>query len=249
MSHKISQEEYDAVVFDLDGVITDTAEVHAKAWKSMFDEYLRTRSDLDEKVRRPFEIDTDYRIYVDGKPRHEGVRSFLESRGISIPYGNPDDPPGEETVCGLGNRKNKLFTEVLGREGVRVFDSTVRLIEKLKSRGIKAGVVSSSKNCAHVLKTAGLTHLFEAKVDGVDSAELELKGKPDPDIFVRAADDLGVERERCVVVEDAVAGVRAGRAGKFGLVIGVDRTGHPESLKEGGADIVVSDLAEVDVAQ
>jgi alpha,alpha-trehalase len=249
MSYELSKNEYDGVVFDLDGVITDTAEVHAKAWKTMFDEYLRSRSDLGEKARRPFEIDTDYRIYVDGKPRYEGVRSFLESRGISIPYGDPDDPPGEDTVCGLGNRKNRLFTEVLGREGVRVFDSTVRLIEKLKSRGIKVAVVSSSKNCADVLKTAGLAHLFEAKVDGVDSARLGLKGKPDPDIFVRAADDLGVEPKRCVVVEDAVAGVQAGRAGKFGCVIGVDRTGHAEDLKQGGADVVVSDLAEVDVAE
>ncbi len=245
MKCTISRADYDAVIFDLDGVITKTADVHAKAWKKMFDQYLQSRSDLDKEAARPFEIEPDYRLYVDGKPRYEGVRSFLESRGIEIPYGAPEDPPEKETICGLGNRKNDLFREVLSQQGVEIYDSTIDLIHELRNRGVKTAVVSSSKNCVDVLKAGKIEHLFDAKVDGADSARLGLKGKPDPDIFVEAARELEADPERCVVVEDAVAGVQAGRAGGFGCVIGVDRTGHAAGLKDGGADVVVPDLEEV----
>jgi alpha,alpha-trehalase len=249
MSLELSKSQYDAVIFDLDGVITKTADVHARAWKRTFDEYLKGRTDLDEETARPFEIEEDYRVYVDGKPRYEGVRSFLESRGIDLPYGDPSDPPGVETICGIGNRKNDLFRKVLSEEGVEVYGSTIDLIKSLRDAGIKTAVVTSSKNCPHVLEAAGIANLFDVKVDGGDSARLGLKGKPDPDIFVEAAKDLGVKVKRCVVVEDAVSGVQAGRAGEFGCVVGVDRTGHPAALKEAGADVVVSDLAEVSLGQ
>ncbi len=232
MSLELSKSEYNAVIFDLDGVITKTADVHARAWKRTFDEYLKGRPDLDEEAARPFEIG-----------------SFLESRGIDLPYGDPSDPPGVETICGIGNMKNDLFRKVLSEDGVEVYGSTIALIEALRDIGIKTAVVSSSKNCPQVLETAGIAHLFDVKVDGGDSSRLGLKGKPDPDIFVEAARELGVKVKRCVVVEDAVSGVQAGRAGDFGCVVGVDRTGHPAALKEAGADVVVSDLAEVRVGE
>jgi alpha,alpha-trehalase len=232
VSLELSKSEYNAVIFDLDGVITKTADVHARAWKRTFDEYLKGRPDLDEEAARPFEIG-----------------SFLESRGIDLPYGDPSDPPGVETICGIGNMKNDLFRKVLSEDGVEVYGSTIALIEALRDIGIKTAVVSSSKNCPQVLETAGIAHLFDVKVDGGDSSRLGLKGKPDPDIFVEAARELGVKVKRCVVVEDAVSGVQAGRAGDFGCVVGVDRTGHPAALKEAGADVVVSDLAEVRVGE
>lgn len=249
MRFRLSKSEYEAVIFDLDGVITKTAAVHAKAWKTMFDDYLRGRSDLSDDASRPFDIGDDYRKYVDGKPRYDGVRSFLRSRGIDLPYGDPDDPPEEETICGLGNRKNKLFVEIVARDGVEVYEKTIELIKNLRRIGIKVAVVSSSKNCAEVLKAAGIADLFDAKVDGRDSVKLGLKGKPDPDIFIRAAKDLGSSPGRCAVVEDAVAGVKAGRAGGFGCVVGVDRLGHPDALRDNGADFVVSNMGEIEVAE
>ncbi len=234
-----------AAVFDLDGVVTKTALVHAASWKKMFDDYLRLREQRDREPFREFTIEEDYRNYVDGKPRYEGVRSFLASRGISIPDGAPDDPPDAETVCGLGNRKNLAFREVLERDGVERYPSTVALIEALRERGVRVGVASSSKNCRFVLRAAGLEDLFETRVDGEVSVELGLKGKPDPDIFVTAARRLGTDPEDAIVVEDAVSGVQAGRSGGFGLVIGLAREDNAEALRGHGADVVIPDFEGV----
>lgn len=244
----ISPRDYDAVIFDLDGVITDTARIHSIAWKKLFDDYLAQRADRYGETHEPFDKNVDYRRYVDGKPRYEGVRSFLESRGIDIPYGTPEDRPDQETVCGLGNKKNPMFLEGLQTHGADVYDSSVRLLKDLLQAGIKTAIVSSSKNCAKILEVAELTHLFQVKVDGADAAKLGLKGKPDPDTFLEAARELGVTAARSIIVEDAISGVQAGRSGQFGCVLGVDRTGHPDDLKNNGADIVVSDLAEVNVS-
>ena len=239
---------YDAVIFDLDGVVTKTAEVHAAAWKQMFDEYLEQRGEREGRSYEPFDRTADYRRYVDGKPRYDGVKSFLESRSIDLPYGDPSDEAGEETICGLGNRKNELFNDLLEKDGAPVFQSTVDLIHTLRDNGLKTAVASSSKNCAAVLQAADLTHLFEAKVDGVDLAELGLDGKPAPDMFLEAARRLGVDPYRAIVVEDAIAGVEAGKRGNFACVVGVDREDETEALKQGGADVVVKDLAELQVA-
>ena len=239
---------YDAVIFDLDGVVTKTAEVHADAWKQMFDEYLEQRGEREGRSYQPFDRSEDYRRYVDGKPRYDGVKSFLQSRSIDIPYGNPEDDPGKKTICGLGNRKNELFNFLLEKNGAPVFQSTVDLIHTLRHNNLKTAVASSSKNCAAVLEAARLTHLFEAKVDGVDLAELNLQGKPAADMFLEAARRLGVNPNRAIVVEDAIAGVEAGRKGQFACVIGVDREKQAEALKESGAHVVVKDLAEIKVA-
>jgi beta-phosphoglucomutase family hydrolase len=236
---------FDAVIFDLDGVITKTALVHSAAWKKMFDGYLRERESKDGEPFREFTIKDDYLPYVDGKPRYKGVESFLASRGINIPFGDPSDDPGKETVCGIGNRKNIAFNEALKSDGVQVYDSTVSLIHRLKQEGIRVGVASSSKNCRQVLETAGLLDLFETRVDGEVSAELGLKGKPEPDIFTVAADNLGVSYDRAVVVEDAVSGVEAGKKGNFGLVLGIAREENEKELYANGADIVVKDIAEI----
>jgi len=241
----LSREHYDAAIFDLDGVITRTARVHAAAWKAMFDEYLRRRNGGGWE---PFDGDADYRRFVDGKPRFDGVRSFLESRGIELPWGSPGDPPEAETVCGLGNRKNAFFLQRLERDGAEVFNSSIDLVRALRRAGLKAAVVSSSRNCAAILRSAGASGLFDARVDGVDLDRRGLKGKPAPDMFLAAARDLGVSPGRAVVVEDALAGVEAGRAGGFGLVIGVDRADQAEALRSHGADVVVKDLAELSVA-
>lgn len=241
----ISPQAFHAVIFDLDGVVTKTAKVHAVAWKRLFDDYLRQRSERYGESSEPFDIDTDYRQYVDGKPRYDGVRSFLEARGIQLPMGASTDAPDEETICGLGNRKNRLFQEHLASQGVEAYDSTVELIRELRRRGVKTAVVSSSRNCVPVLQAADLLHLFDSKVDGKDSETLGLRGKPEPDIFLAAAKELGVEPACAVVVEDAISGVRAGDAGKFGIVIGVDRAGHAEALRRGGANVVVQDLSQV----
>jgi len=235
--------KFDAVIFDLDGVITDTARVHAAAWKSLFDEYLRSRADKSKEEFRPFSLDGDYRYYVDGKPRYDGVRSFLHSRGIELPFGDPSDGPQQETICGLGNRKDRVFVSIVKKDGVRVFESSVRLIKQLRDQGVRCGLISSSKNCQLLLQLSGTEDLFEAKVDGVMSAALKLRGKPAPDIFLKCAQLLKVSVGRSVVVEDAIAGVQAGRNGGFGLVIGVDRAGLAEKLKENGADVVVRDLS------
>ncbi len=215
----MSKYKFDAVIFDLDGVITKTALVHSAAWKKMFDDYLKDWSEKNNRKFKEFSHEKDYLPYVDGKPRYKGVESFLQSRGIELPFGYPDDEPGKETVCGLGNQKNEAFNQVLDRDGVEEYESTVELIHKLKKEGIRVGVASSSKNCKAVLEKAGLIDLIETRVDGVVSAELGLQGKPEADIFTTAADNLGVAYDKAVVVEDAVSGVQAGAKGNFGLVL------------------------------
>lgn len=247
-THTVVSDKYDAWLFDLDGIITDTASVHASAWKRMFDEYLQKVADRENAPYEPFEIDPDYFRYVDGKPRYDGVDSFLRSRGIELPWGDPSDAPDTETVCGLGNRKNAMFNDVLKDEGAVVFDSSVKLVKELKKQGKHVAVVTSSKNCDAVLEVAGLTGLFEAKVDGNVAAERKLAGKPDPHTYLEAAKLVGAAIERSVVLEDAISGVEAGKSGKFGLVIGVARHDEPQALKKAGADIVVSDLGEIELA-
>ena len=236
---------FDAVIFDMDGVITKTALTHAAAWKKMFDEYLLKREAEHGEQFVEFTHAGDYLPYVDGKPRYKGVASFLESRGIDIPFGDPSDAPDAETCCGLGNRKNDAFNEVLEKEGVQVYPSTVSLIDSLKKAGIKLGVASSSKNCKPVLERVDLLGVFEARVDGVVSAELDLSGKPEPDIFTTACDIVKADYSRSIVVEDAVSGVQAGAKGNFGLTIGIARENNRKELEEGGADIVVEDLEEI----
>jgi alpha,alpha-trehalase len=245
--HRVLVREYDAWLFDLDGVLTDTASVHAAAWKGMFDEYLNEVSERQGIPLVPFEVDPDYYRYVDGKPRYEGVDAFLRSRGIVLGWGTPDDPVSAETVCGLGNRKNASFNRILRARGAEVFASSVAVVSKLRSRGVRVAVVTSSKNGEAVLVTTGILGLFDAVVDGNIAAERKLAGKPAPDTFEEAARMLGVIPDRAVVVEDAISGVRAGRTGDFGLVIGVARGEAPEVLRESGADLVVHDLAELDL--
>ena len=236
---------FDAVIFDMDGVITKTALTHAAAWKKMFDEYLRKREAEHGEKFVEFTHAGDYLPYVDGKPRYKGVASFLESRGIDIPFGDPSDAPGVETCCGLGNRKNDAFNEVLEKEGVEVYPSTVALINALKGAGIKLGVASSSKNCKPVLERVDLLEVFDARVDGVVSFEMDLNGKPEPDIFTTACDIVEADYANSIVVEDAVSGVQAGAKGNFGLTIGIARENNRKELEEGGADIVVEDLEEI----
>jgi len=235
---------FDAVVFDLDGVVTLTASLHAVSWKRLFDEYLEQRAKESGESFVPFDLEVDYRTYVDGKPRIEGVKSFLDSCGIELPEGAPDDGPEEPTSWGLGNRKDGYFREVLEERGAEVDERTVAFIRRLRAEGIRVAVASSSKNCRLILDQAGLTDLFEARVDGVVSEEIGLKGKPNPDIFVEAARRVGATPERTIVVEDAVSGVEAGRAGKFGLVIGIDRGGAAVGLRENGADLIVDSFGE-----
>lgn len=278
MRTSIAKSRYDAVIFDLDGVVTQTAAVHAAAWKRLFDAYLQELAGRaaagaaagtaleagaaaaigagapivgaaavtpDDDRDRPFDLDADYARYVDGKPRYDGVRDFLLSRGIDLPWGHPSDPPDAETVCGLGNRKNAIFNAEVRERGVRTYPSTIELIHGLRDAGIRVGLMSSSKNTAMVLDVTGTTDLFEVRVDGVVAAEVGLPGKPDPAMYLETARRLGVTAARSVVVEDALSGVEAGRRGGFGLVIGVDRLGQAEALREHGADVVVDDLAEV----
>jgi beta-phosphoglucomutase family hydrolase len=233
------------VVLDLDGVITRTAAVHARAWKQMFDAYRQRRQKRGDKAFEPFDPDQDYREYVDGKPRYEGVRSFLQSRGIDLPYGDPEDGPDKETICGLGNWKNQLYQDFLEDMGVEVFDDAVDMLRRWRDQGLKRAVVSSSKNCRKVLEIADLTDLFDLRVDGVTAEQQGLKGKPDPDIFVYAARELGLEPSQAVVFEDAEAGVQAGRAGGFGWVVGVAREGEGQALLDNGADQVVQRLDEL----
>ena len=240
----MNKNAFEAVVFDLDGVITKTAATHSRAWKKMFDEYLWNLAENNGDEFIEF-TPQDYLIYVDGKPRYEGVKSFLQSRNITLPFGDPSDKPESETVCGLGNRKNNAFNDVLTREGVEVYPSTVELLEQLKKDNIRIGVASSSKNAKSVLEAAGLMHFIETRVDGVVSAEIGLNGKPAPDIFLTAAENLGVDPNKTIVVEDATSGVRAGKNGNFGLVLGLAREDNIEALKANGADIVVEDLEEI----
>lgn len=241
----ITREKFDAVLLDLDGVITDTAKMHATCWKQLFDEYLQKRAKAKGEPFRAFDIATDYKHYVDGKPRFDGVRDFLQSRGIQLPEGTPGDSPQAETVCGLGNRKNEMVNEVIESVGVEPYPGTVALVDQIMKDGIKIAVVTSSANCDAVLKAAKLADLFEVRVDGNVIAAQNLSGKPAPDTYLTAAKQLGVAPKRAVVVEDALSGVEAGRNGEFGLVIGVARKGNADELKRHGADIVVNDLGEL----
>lgn len=231
-----------ACLFDLDGVLTHTAKVHAEAWKEMFDAFLPQREGDDF---RPFDIATDYMQYVDGRLRQDGVRGFLASRGIELPEGAPDDSPDQETINGLGNRKNERVVELIRTKGVETFPGSVRFLKVAREAGLRCAVVSASKNTPEVLRVTGLEDLFDVRVDGNVAAERNLPGKPKPDTFLAAAGELGVDPEHCAVFEDATSGVEAGRAGRFGLVVGVDRVGQAEALREHGADIVVSDLSEL----
>ncbi|GHD25671.1 beta-phosphoglucomutase family hydrolase [Streptomyces galbus] len=230
-----------ACLFDLDGVVTRTAVVHAAAWKEMFDAFLRAR---DGDSFRPFS-DDDYGQYVDGRPRADGVRSFLASRGIELPEGTPDDPPDAETVHGLGNRKNELLLERIRTDGVEAYEGTLRYLDAVRARGLRTAIVSSSANTRDVLRSIHAEDLFDVRIDGVVAAERGLPGKPNPDTFLAAARDLGVEPSRAAVFEDALAGMDAGRSGHFGYVVGVDRVGQTDALYAHGADIVVKDLAEL----
>ncbi|MEV7074027.1 beta-phosphoglucomutase family hydrolase [Streptomyces sp. NPDC093990] len=230
-----------ACLFDLDGVVTRTAVVHAAAWKEMFDAFLRER---EGDHFRPFD-DHDYDQYVDGLPRADGVRTFLASRGIELPDGKPDDPPGAETVHGLGNRKNALVLEKIRTEGVEAYEDTLTYIRAARAQGLRTAIVSSSANCRDVLRAIDAEDLFDVRVDGVVAAERGLPGKPHPDTFLAAAEDLGLDAPRSAVFEDALAGMDAGRAGGFGYVVGLDRVGQTDALYEHGADIVVKGLAEL----
>ena len=235
----IRRDQFDAVLFDLDGVLTDTQGLHAACWKKMFDEFLRKRSENRGEEFHPFSITEDYYLYVDGRLRSDGVRDFLQSRNISLPEGNPDEPPESETVSGLGNRKNDMVNELMETEGVDVYSDSVAWVRLLRDQGYKTAVVSASSNCKTVLISAEILDLFDTIVDGTVAADLDLAGKPSPETFLKAAEQLGVDPKRTVVVEDAISGVQAGRSGGFGLIIGVARKENAEALKESGADIVV----------
>lgn len=230
MPYRIDWAGFDGVLFDLDGVLTPTAGVHEHAWAELFQEYDFTPD--------------DYLTYVDGKPRYDGVRSFLSSRGVELPEGSPDDPPGDDTICAMGNRKNVLFNEIIERDGITPYAGSVAVLDLLDEAGVPQAVVSSSKNARPVLEAAGLRHRFDHVVDGVTLVDESLAGKPAPAMFLRAAELLGVDPARTVVVEDAVSGVAAGRAGGFALVLGIDRGGNAAALAANGADVVVSDLAD-----
>lgn len=245
LASPIDAARFDAVLFDLDGVLTSTARIHSRCWKVMFDDFLGRRAAAAKEPFRPFDIAADYKLYVDGKPRYEGVRSFLASRNISVPDGTPADPPTAVTVCGLGNRKDELVKAAIDRGEVESYPGSVALVKRLREQGLRTAVVSSSNNCREVLRAADIEGLFDARVDGLVATECHLPGKPAPDTFLKAAGLLGVEPTRAVVVEDAIAGVQSGRAGGFGLVIGVDRGGSRDALLAHGADMVVTDLAEL----
>ncbi|GGT39646.1 HAD family hydrolase [Streptomyces althioticus] len=234
-------EDIEACLFDLDGVVTRTAVVHAAAWKEMFDAFLRER---DGEGFAPFTA-ADYDAYVDGRPRADGVRTFLASRGVELPEGGPDDPPAAATVHGLGNRKNELLLAKIRTDGVEPYDSTLTYLHAVRARGLRTAVVSSSANCRDVLRSIDAEDLFDVRIDGVVAAERGLPGKPAPDTFLAAARELGVEPARAAVFEDALAGMDAGRAGRFGYVVGVDRVGQADALYAHGADTVVTDLSEL----
>jgi len=232
-------------LFDLDGVLTKTAEVHSAAWKQMFDAYLEERAERTGTQFAPFDPVYDYDEYVDGKPRYEGVQSFLTARGIELPRGEPSDPPGAETVDGLGNRKNAILLRLIHERGVEPYEGSVRYVEAAREAGLRRAVVSSSTNCRDVLAAAGIEDLFEVRIDGVVAEREHLRGKPAPDTFLAGARALGADAAEAAVFEDALAGVAAGRAGGFAFVVGVDRTGQAKALREHGADVVVTDLGEL----
>jgi beta-phosphoglucomutase family hydrolase len=234
-----------ACLFDLDGVLTQTAKVHSAAWKEMFDGYLRERAATSDERFVPFDPVIDYDDYVDGKPRYDGVRSFLSARGIALPEGEETDSPDAETVAGLGNRKNEIVLRMIRHDGVEAYEGSVRYVRAAREAGLARAVVSSSSNCREVLVAAGIDDLFEQRIDGVVAEREHLKGKPAPDTFVAGARALGVVPKQAAVFEDALAGVAAGRAGGFAYVVGVDRVGQAGALREHGADVVVSDLIEL----
>jgi trehalose 6-phosphate phosphatase len=238
---------YDGGIFDLDGVVTHTAQVHSRAWKKMFDEYMSQWSVRNNKEQAPFDMDTDYPIYVDGKPRYQGAQSFFESRGIELPFGDPSDPPSTETICGLGNRKNEIYRELVKTDGVGIFDPTVQFIKALRSRNMKIGLMSSSKNTRDIIRIAGLVELFDAVVDGITAEKEGMRGKPHPDVYLRCAEILELDPSRAFVVEDAASGVEAGSRGKFGVVVGLAHGGQEQALSEAGADVVISDPAALTV--
>lgn len=244
----ISPLEYQAVIFDLDGVITKTATVHGRAWKRMFDEFLQQHSRDEGVPFVPFDEQQDYLTYVDGKPRYDGIQSFLESRGIDLEWGDPSDGPHKVTICGLADKKNRLFLDEL-KNGIEVYQSTVAIIRELRERGVKTGIISSSKNCTPILEKVGLLDVFDTKIDGLDQEKRGIPGKPSPDVFLQAARELEVKPEHAVVVEDAISGVQSGSAGGFGLVIGIDRVGQEEELIKNGATIVVNDMNEVKISK
>lgn len=234
-----------ACLFDMDGVVTQTALVHAAAWKAMFDDFLQQWSEQTGQPFVPFDDVRDYDEYVDGKPRLDGTRSFLQARGIKLPEGSPDDPPGTPTMDGLSNKKNELVIQKIETDGVKVYDGTIAYIRRARAAGLRTAIVSSSANTVQVLDAAGIADLFDTRVDGIIAKERHLAGKPAPDTFLAAAEDLKVMPDHAAVFEDALAGVAAGRAGGFALVVGVDRVGQTEELRKHGADIVVKDLAEL----
>ncbi|MDR9456949.1 MAG: trehalose-phosphatase [Salegentibacter sp.] len=239
---KIKNLNFGAVILDMDGVITKTARVHAKAWKKMFDEFLEKR---EGENFQPLDIKIDYNQYIDGIPRLDGIRGFLKSRNIDIPEGNPDDEPEKNTVHGLGKRKNKIFRDVIEKDGVRVYEDAVEMIKKWEKENIKLAVISSSRNCKYIMEKTGLEDKFEVRVDGNTLKEENLRGKPEPDMFVKAAEYLNVKLEDTIIIEDAIQGVQAGKKGRFACVVGVARNGKEKSLKEAGADIVVKKLTEL----
>jgi beta-phosphoglucomutase family hydrolase len=234
-----------ACLFDLDGVLTDTASVHRTAWKAMFDDFLQKWSNQNGSAFVPFDAEADYFTYVDGKKREDGVRSFLASRDITLPEGGPDDPDDAETVNGLGNRKNAAFQHTMHTDGVKVFEGSRRYIEEVRRQGFSVAVVSSSANTREVLEVTDLAQFVDQRVDGVTMREENIAGKPAPDSYLEGARRLGVDPSAAAVFEDALSGVEAGHAGHFGLVVGVDRVGQADALREHGADVVVTDLAEL----
>lgn len=241
----VTSESFDAILFDMDGVLTDTARVHAECWKKLFDEFLKQRCVVIGETFRPFDIDLDYTHHLDGKPRTEGIADFLGSRGIQLPCGDSRKAGDKTTIHGLGNRKNELVNAALEEQGVEAYNDAVALVRDVRSLGLRTAVVSSSTNCQAVLEAAGIATLFDLRFDGVAASRFGLPGKPAPDTYLKAAEEIGCSPGRSVVIEDAIAGVQAGKAGGFGLVIGVDRNGNGMRLQANGADIVVRDLGQI----
>jgi beta-phosphoglucomutase family hydrolase len=247
--NKSVRREFDAAIFDMDGVVTNTAGLHSKAWKRMFDEYLRCRAATRHEAFFEFTHEHDYLGFVDGRPRDKGIEAFLNSRGINLPLGSSADPRTTESICGLGNHKNEVFHKLIQSDGVRLFESTIGLIHAMLQIGIRIGLATSSKNAAAILEKTGVAPLFATVVDGIVSAQRGLRGKPEPDIFAAALADLNVQCSRAIVFEDAISGVQGGVRGGFALVVGVAREGNVRELRDAGADLVVTDLGETSVDQ